>query len=49
MDTLQQQREDGEEQAETVRQDEACRLGPDPGRAGQEGRIGITGEIVSLI
>ena len=35
MDPHQQRREDGEEQAEKVRRDEACRLEPDPRRAGQ--------------
>jgi hypothetical protein len=34
VDPLQQQRQDGEEQAETVHRDQACRLEPHPRRAG---------------
>ena len=38
MDTQQQRREDGEERAEKVRRDQACRLESDPRGAGQGGQ-----------
>lgn len=51
MDSHQQRRPDGEGQTETVRRNQACRLEPDPERAGQrkQDQVNRRSDIINIM